>query len=64
MLARDDPVAVALVLAVHGGDLDTIERLLAEHPGLARANFVTPDGGSRTSLHMVTRLARVLSPRP
>ena len=54
MLARDDPVAVALVLAVHGGDLDTIGRLLAEQPGLARANFVTPDGGSRTSLHMVT----------
>lgn len=50
----DDPMAVALVQAVHGGDLDTIGRLLAGHPGLARARFVSPDGGSRAALHMVT----------
>ena len=53
-IPRDDPVAVELVLAVHDGDLDTIGRLLAEHPGLARTRFVGPDGGSGTALHMVT----------
>ena len=53
-IQRDDPVAVALVLAVHGGDLDQIGSLLAEHPGLARARFLAPDGGSGAALHMVT----------
>jgi ankyrin repeat protein len=52
MIPRDDPAAVALVLAVHGGDLDIIEMLLAEHPGLVRARFVAQDGGTGTSLHM------------
>jgi uncharacterized protein len=54
MVPSDDPVAVALVMAVHSGDLDTIGRLLAGHRGLARARFVARDGGSRASLHMVT----------
>ena len=53
-IPRDDPAAVALVLAVQGGDLDRIGGLLAEHPGLARARFVAPDGGSGASLHMAT----------
>jgi ankyrin repeat protein len=46
-------VAVALRLAVHAGDLNAIANLLAEQPGLARARFVAPDGGSGTALHMV-----------
>ena len=46
-------MAVALRLAVHAGDLDAIASVLAEHPGLARARFVAPDGGSGTALHMV-----------
>jgi uncharacterized protein len=53
MIPGDDPVATALLVAVHGGDLDAIGSLLAEHPGLARARFVAPDGGTRTSLHLV-----------
>jgi ankyrin repeat protein len=50
----DSYARTALRLAVHGGDLGTIGSLLAGHPGLARASFVAPDGGSGTSLHMVT----------
>jgi hypothetical protein len=53
MIPGDDLVAAALLLAVRGGDLDTIGRLLAEHSGLARARFVARDGGTRTSLHLV-----------
>jgi hypothetical protein len=53
MIPERDPVAVALRLAVHAGDLDAIARLLGEQPGLARARFVAPDGGSGTALHMV-----------
>jgi len=47
------PAAVELVLAVHGGDVGTIERLLSEHPGLPRWRIGKPEG-FRTALHMVT----------
>jgi hypothetical protein len=32
LIPVNDPVAIALLLAVRGGDLDTIGTLLAEHP--------------------------------
>jgi len=54
ILANDDPVAVALVLAVKGGDLGTLEQLLAEHQGLANARIPGRKDGSRTPLHLVT----------
>jgi ankyrin repeat protein len=53
VLAEDDPVAVELLLAIRGGDLDTIRRLLAGHPGLERARVTGRKGGFRTPLHMV-----------
>jgi Ankyrin repeat len=52
-IPADDPTAVELVLAVHGGDIDTIRRLLAENSGLARAGLVGRKGGFRTPLHLV-----------
>jgi hypothetical protein len=48
-----DPTATELELAVHGGDIDTIRRLLAEDPRLARAGLVDRKGGFRTLLHLV-----------
>ncbi len=48
-----DPLAQALVAAIRGGDLATLERLLADHPGLARVRIVGPRGGQRTALHVV-----------
>lgn len=47
------PAAVELVLAVHGGDVGTIERLLSEHPDLPGWRIGKP-AGFRTALHMVT----------
>src|SRR5712691_3630635 len=51
-LAADDPVAIELVVAIRGGDIPTITRLLAEHPGLAKARVTGRKGGWRTPLHM------------
>jgi len=52
-IAADDPRAVELVRAVHGGDVDTIRSFLAKDPRLARAGLVDPKGGLRTLLHLV-----------
>jgi uncharacterized protein len=50
------PLAVAVVEAIHTGDLPTLERLLRENPGLATARLGDddPDGMSRTLLHVAT----------
>jgi hypothetical protein len=50
------PLAVAVVEAIHTGDLPTLERLLRETPGLATARLGDddPDGMSRTLLHVAT----------
>jgi uncharacterized protein len=52
----EDPLAVAVVAAIHAGDLDTLKRLLEENPWLATARFGDddPEGMSRTLLHVVT----------
>jgi len=54
ILAENDPVAVELLLAIRGGDVAGVERLLAQHPGLERARVTGRKGGWRTPLHMVT----------
>ena len=48
-----DHAAVELVLAVHGGDVEAIRRLLHADPALASARFVG-EKGSTTPLHVVT----------
>jgi len=55
-ISTEDPVAIAAVAAIHGGDLTSLEQLLAEHPGLAssRLGDDDPEGMSRTLLHVVT----------
>lgn len=55
-LHTDEPLARAVVDAIHSGDLPTLERLLQENPGLAKARLGDddPDGMSRTLLHVAT----------
>ena len=50
------PIAIAVVEAIHTGDLPTLKRLLAENPDLATARLGDDDpcGMSRTLLHVVT----------
>jgi hypothetical protein len=60
LLGTDEPLAVAVVEAIHAGDVAALSRLLAEHPGLASAGLGGDvdgrgDGGMvRTLLHVVT----------
>jgi ankyrin repeat protein len=51
-----DPLAVAVTAAIHAGDVQELERLLREHPGLATARLGDDDadGMSRTLLHVAT----------
>ncbi|MFY9930289.1 MAG: ankyrin repeat domain-containing protein [Streptosporangiaceae bacterium] len=53
-IPADDPRAVALAAAVHGGDVEAIRRLVTEDPRLARAGLADRKGGLRTPLHLVT----------
>jgi hypothetical protein len=55
-IGTEEPLAVAVVEAIRGGDLPALERLLADHPGLAsvRLGDDDPDGMSRTLLHVAT----------
>ena len=53
-LPHGDPVAGGLILAIHGGDLDGLRRLLAERPELATVRMIGRrglEGGWRTPLH-------------
>ena len=50
-LSRSDPVALALVAAIHAGELGSLRELLREHPGLAAARLMDDKSGSGTPLH-------------
>src|SRR5437867_5368301 len=45
-----EPLAVAVIAAIQSGDLERLQRLLGENPGLATARI----GMSRTLLHVAT----------
>ncbi len=51
-----DSLAVAVIQAIHSGDVPTLKRLLVENPGLATARLKDdhPCGMSRTLLHVAT----------
>ncbi len=49
-----DPLAHAVMKAIHKGDVTGLRQLLAGHPGLAAARIVNAKGGARTLLHVAT----------
>lgn len=50
----DDPLAVAVIEAIQGGDIEALKRLLSETPALATARIVDSGGMSRTLLHVAS----------
>lgn len=52
-LSAGDAVAVALVTAIHDGDVATLELQLHDRPSLGAARIVDERGTSRTLLHIV-----------
>ena len=46
-IQQDDPLAVALLKAVYEGDVQSLQRLLAEHPGAASARIQDPKGARK-----------------
>ena len=56
-LRTDDPVAIAVVEAIHNGDVESLRLLLQTNPGLATARLgdvKEGKGHSRTLLHVAT----------
>lgn len=49
-LRHDDPVGAALVQAIRSGDVEAVQTLCHDHPGLAAARLEDPRGGARTPL--------------
>ena len=49
-LRHDDPVAAALFRAIRDGDVQGVQALCRDHPGLASAQLEGPRGGTRTPL--------------
>jgi uncharacterized protein len=54
MIAGDDPLAADATRAVRTGDVESLARLLDEHPGLGGAFFGDSDGTARSLLHVAT----------
>src|SRR5579884_3368263 len=55
ILPHGDALALEVTVAIHTGDLEALERLLAERPGLSSARMIGrkgPEGGWRTPLHV------------
>ena len=51
VLRENDPLAIELIEAIHSGNLESLQRLLTEHPGLARARITGKKESSNTPLH-------------
>jgi ankyrin repeat protein len=53
-LSSTDTVAGSLTSAIQTGDLTSLRRLLAEDPELARVRIISPNGSTRSLLHIAT----------
>jgi ankyrin repeat protein len=53
-LHQTDSIAAALVEAIHTGNLESLQQLLADNPSLATARIRNDKGALRTPLHIAT----------
>jgi ankyrin repeat protein len=51
-LQTSEPLAQALISAIHTGDVEALRRLLEGNPLISQARIVDPKGASRTLLHI------------
>ena len=51
---QTDQIVIELTLAIKGGNIPALERLLATRPGLAAEHITGRKGGTSTPLHFVT----------
>jgi hypothetical protein len=51
-IPADDPRAAAVVSAIHSGDVERLQGLLAKDPDLATARIIDDKGAGRTLLHI------------
>lgn len=54
IVSVEDPLASAVVGVIQTGNLTELAQLLADHVGLAMTRVATPDGATRTLLHIAT----------
>jgi GNAT superfamily N-acetyltransferase len=54
IMHQADQVAIELTVAIKGGDVPALKRLLAARPGLASERITGRKGGTSTPLHIVT----------
>jgi ankyrin repeat protein len=53
-LSSTDTIAGSLTSAIQTGDLTSLQRLLADDPELARVCIISPNGSTRSLLHIAT----------
>ena len=53
-LSSTDTLARSLTSAIQAGDLTVLRRLIADDPELARVRIVSPDGSTRSLVHIAT----------
>ena len=51
-ILTSEPLAQALISAIHTGDVEALRRLLEGNPLISKARIVDPKGASRTLLHI------------
>ena len=51
-MRTSEPLAQAVISAIHTGDVESLRQLLDDDPLIAKESFVDPKGVSRTLLHI------------
>ena len=64
VLRENDPLAIELIEAIHSGNLESLQRLLAEHPGFRTSAHHGREGILENAAARGQRLARLFHEWP